>query len=145
MGPQRTLIQSKPTTQRRLGRGMTFRNPSASTMSAKEDEPQHRGRLQVQGKDMAEEHSFPWAQNVPMGKARALLELATLKARLTKRALKLRDEAFIKAEKFITAILTTAPPRVFRTFQNSELIDERDKIKKTARVDIEIQKGAAFV
>lgn len=38
------------------------------------DEPTHRGRLQIQGKDLRRESSWPWAQTTPPKKATALAE-----------------------------------------------------------------------
>lgn len=101
----------------------------------------HRGRLQVQGTDMREELSFPWAQSLPMSKAVATGALLGLKATLSRGELRLRDQAFARALLFISMTLVTAPPPVSRTFQNRSL----DRRNRTARVDIEIWSGMAFL
>jgi hypothetical protein len=99
---------------------------------------QHRGRIQVQGGGV--EISRPWTQDAPRSKADGQADLTSLKGELTKKQLKIRDQAFEKAAKFINDTLHTCPPDVHRTFQNKEVIDANGD----ERVDVEILAGTAF-
>jgi hypothetical protein len=100
---------------------------------------QHRGRLQVQGNDINQAPSFPWARNDAVKKAEAHRELANLENGCTRSQLRLRDIAFQKAHKFIKNGPVAAP--VIRPFQNRNL----PAANKNARVDIEVILGIAFV
>ncbi len=105
--------------------------------------PECRGRLQVQGEDLGQELSWPWARAEPPKADEAVAELGKLKGQLTKKQLEIRSEAFESASRFITNAKANggvdAP--VSQTYQNKNL---RDK-EKTARVDIEVRTGKAFV
>ena len=104
----------------------------------------HMGNIHVQGDDMREPlPNFPWNRSTPMTKAEALAALATLRGMLSTRQVSFRDVAFLQAARFINNTLYAAPPPLFRTFQNPDLID--DPRRSTRRVDIEIIRGGAFV
>jgi hypothetical protein len=98
---------------------------------------QHRGRLQVQGPDLRQEISFPWARNTPMTKAEALAALESLRGQLTRRELQAREQAFEQARRFIEQYLGTTPPMVSRSFNNRTG-------PSAVRVDVEIHQGTAF-
>lgn len=103
---------------------------------------EHRGRLQVQGDDMRAELSWPWTRDKPPAASEALTELAKLKGQCNKAELAIRDQAFEQAADFIARAAgrgVDAP--VSQTFQNRALPPKH----KTARVDIEVRKGKAFV
>ncbi len=103
---------------------------------------EHRGRLQVQGADMRAELSWPWTRDKPPPASEALAELAKLQGQCNKAELALRDQAFKDAAAFIARAAgrgVDAP--VSQTFQNYPLPPKY----KTARVDIEVRKGKAFV
>jgi hypothetical protein len=106
----------------------------------------HRGRIQVQGLDMKPEISWPWSQASPPTADTAVAQLQNLRSQCTPRQLALRDQAFDRAENFIRASQAsggvTAP--VSRTFQNSNL-NRRNNVERSARVDIEVRTGRAFV
>ncbi len=106
------------------------------------DKVEHRGRLQVQGKDLRKEISWPWAQATPPTATAALAGLDGMKAQLNSSELNLRGEAFEQAARFISNAQkvggVSAPVSV--SFQNSEV----RKMDGTARVDIEVRKGKAF-
>lgn len=104
---------------------------------------EHRGRIQVQGKDLRSELSWPWTRDNPPTAQEAVLALNNLKSQLNASELSLRDEAFEKAERFIKQAGqsggVSAPVSV--TFQNRNLPPGN----RDARVDIEVRKGNAFV
>jgi RHS repeat-associated protein len=101
--------------------------------------PQHRGRLQIQGRDLRQESSWPWAQSTPPNKTAALSELAILWSQLSRREQQLRTQAYTQAQSFIQR----GPHYAGKpwTFQNPNLPAKN----KDARIDIEIHKGMAFV
>ena len=103
----------------------------------------HRGRIQVQGTDLVRELSWTWADVDPPTAATALEALDGLKAHLTSGELALRSEAFTRAVRFIENAAASggvdAPVSV--TFQNRGL----SRADRTARVDIEVRTGKAFV
>jgi hypothetical protein len=104
----------------------------------------HMGNIHVQGDDIGgSAPNFPWNRPTPMTKAEALAGLAALRGMLSPRQLSYRDTAFIRAAAFITSTSHTAPPPLFRTFQNPQVI--RDQRFGTRRVDVEIIRGTAFV
>lgn len=109
----------------------------------KDEEPKdNRGRLQVQGNDLKTELSWPWAGKAPTAED-ALAALESMKGQLNKKQLQLRSEAFEKAAEYIKAAKASGgvKARVSKTFQNRNLRDS----EKTARVDIEVLAGTAFV
>src|SRR5438552_2380958 len=83
--------------------------------------PKHRGRIQVQGKDMNGDPSFSWARPDPVPKAEAILGLRLLRDNCTTFQMRLRDQAFWKAEKFINSGPFQAGAPILRTFQNRNL------------------------
>lgn len=125
------------------------RGPQSVPVEPLPPEPRmHRGNIHVQGEDMTTSEdvaNFAWNRPQPMTKAEASVALDRLRSVLTRSELKLRNEAFQKAERWIDNNISHAPPMVFRTFQNSNCIKDRDRKKRTARVDIEIVEGTAFV
>lgn len=120
----------------------------ATTNTAKkEKEEVHRGRLQVQGADLSNfpkgELSWAWTRGTPPTAVESIAALETMKAQLSKRQLAVRNMAFNKAE---ARILAFAPQggiaaRWVKTFQNDNLPSDL----KSARVDIEVLEGKAFV
>jgi hypothetical protein len=102
-------------------------------------ESKHRGRLQIQGKDLRQEVFWPWAQSTPPKKTTALAELTILWNQLSRREQQLRTKAYTQAQGFIQR----GPHYVGRpwTFQNPNLPTKNGD----ARIDIEIHKGIAFV
>ena len=104
--------------------------------------PPHRGRIQVQGLDMAPELSSQWAQATPPTSAEGVQDLDGLQARCTATQLRHRREAFPKARRYIEdAAGRGVDAPVSRTFQDRGL----PKTAKDARVDIEVVYGRAFV
>lgn len=103
----------------------------------------HRGRIQVQGADLVLERSWSWADDDPPTAAAALARLHDLRAQLTSVQLALRNEAFERAERFIrnAAASGGVDAPVGATFQNRGLA----RGGCTARVDIEVRTGKAFV
>jgi len=89
---------------------------------------------------MSPETSYSWRCTSPILKTKAIGELRKLRKGCTRSQLKLRHQAFDRAEKFIN----TGPIRVsplYMTFQNRNL----PKANRDARVDIEVLRGVAFV
>jgi len=101
---------------------------------------EHRGRIQVQGKDTVGDPSFAWARATPVPKQEALVELHRLRDDCSSKQLALRDQAFEKAEGFIKDGPYRDTP-IYRKFQNWN----RPKAHKDARVDIEVLHGVAFL
>lgn len=97
----------------------------------------HRGRLQAQGAKL--EESVSWNQDTPLTKDQAKEMMQELKDKLSKQDLKLREDAFKKADKFIDSACNSggvdAP--VSKTFMV--------KNTKHERVDIEVIAGKAFI
>ena len=98
----------------------------------------HRGRVQVQGTDMDDEPSFPWACSRPLPKWEALRELETLRNACTTSQLARRTRAFEKASRFVEQGPVDGP--LYRTFNDRSL----PKKYRDARVDIEVILGMAF-
>lgn len=96
----------------------------------------HRGRIQAQGENL--EASEAWSQNKPPAKKDGLEMLDKLKNKIPKPEAIIRERAFLKASKFIEQ----GPHEVV----NSTVV-RSFKVKGTMheRVDIEIQKGKAFI
>ncbi|MFK0314454.1 RHS repeat-associated core domain-containing protein, partial [Pseudomonas sp. NPDC090233] len=97
----------------------------------------HRGRIQAQGKKL--EESVSWNQETPLSATDAKIKLNELKKKLPRRDLEAREEAFIKAERWIDNICKCGGLDA----QQSRLF----LVNGTAheRVDIEIRAGRAFV
>jgi RHS repeat-associated protein len=119
--------------------------------------PVHRGRLQVQGEDIAKQKydltghkdfnykddtlSWPWSQADPLLASSALKRLSEFLEILTYEQIGRRAKAFSDASRFIVnaslggGIGPPGPPS----------FNARDPKVKDARVDIEVQAGRAFV
>ncbi|WP_312933470.1 RHS repeat-associated core domain-containing protein [Pseudomonas sp.] len=97
----------------------------------------HRGRIQAQGTKL--EESVAWNQDDPLTVKDAKKKLEELKGKLNKKELAARQDAFMKADKYIDncARCGGANASVSRTFM------VRDT--KSERVDIEVITGRAFV
>lgn len=96
----------------------------------------HRGRIQAQGEDLEESES--WAQSEPPTKKEGLQMLENLKNKIPKKEAELRTQTFQKAAQFINQ----GPHEVV-----TGIISRSFKVKDTKkeRIDIEIQKGQAFI
>lgn len=96
----------------------------------------HRGRIQVQGENL--EASEAWSQNDPPTKTDGLTMLDKLKNKIPRSEARKREKSFLKASRFIEQ----GPHEVI----NSPVV-RSFKVKGTMheRVDIEIQKGKAFI
>ncbi len=109
----------------------------------------HGGRIQVQGFDIVgmsgavkDTLSWNWAQGTPLSLTEGLTGLHYLKEQLNRSQLRLRDEAFVRAEKFMwVAAQAGGTPPIRRTFQNRNLRES----EKSARVDIVVDRGWAFI
>lgn len=99
----------------------------------------HRGRLQVQGNDMNPELSRPWAQKVPRLADDAINDLGELEAECTPSQLSKRAQAFLKARRFVNNARGNGVWAPVRWSHSNPRVD------KTARVDIEVSLGRAFV
>lgn len=112
--------------------------PVPTPLPTPDGNPQHRGRLQIQGKDLRRESSWPWALSTPPKKTIALAELAILWNELSKNEQRLRNQAYPKAQNFIQR----GPHYAGRPwkFQNPNLPSQNTD----ARIDIEIATGVAF-
>ncbi len=97
---------------------------------------EHRGRIQAQGENL--EASEAWSQNKPPTKNDGLTMLDRLKNKIPKFEVNKRKKAFLKASRFIEQgpheVVNSPVKRSFKV-----------KGTKRERVDIEIQKGEAFV
>lgn len=113
--------------------------PVSTPVPTPDSEPQHRGRLQIQGRDLRQESSWPWTQSTPPKKTVALAELAILWNQLSRREQQLRTQAYTQVQNFIQR----GPHYAGKpwTFQNPNLPAKN----RDARIDIEIHKGMAFV
>jgi hypothetical protein len=89
---------------------------------------------------MGGDPSFSWTRPSPLPRTEAIGGLHGLKDACTPTQLKLRNEAFEKAEQFINAGPVDGAP-VVRTFRNRNL----PRAHKDARVDVEVLLGTAFV
>lgn len=99
----------------------------------------HRGRIRGQGADLASQRSWPWAGDEPPTASAAMAGLDQLRAELTDAHLALRRDAerFIRIGRGGGGI--DGPVSV--TVQNRGLA----RGNRTARVDIEVRTGKAFV
>ncbi|WP_285350112.1 RHS repeat-associated core domain-containing protein, partial [Pseudomonas sp. ME-P-057] len=96
----------------------------------------HRGRIQAQGAKL--EESVAWNQDKPLTASDAKQKLIALKAKLDRKDLAIREDAFKKAEKYIdnAAKCGGADASISHTF--------KVKDTKHERVDIEVITGKAF-
>ena len=96
----------------------------------------HRGRIQAQGENL--EASEAWAQNKAPTVEEGLSMLEKLKNKIPKREADKRAKAFLKAKRFIEQgpheVINSVKVRSFALKGSSK-----------ERVDIEIQKGKAFI
>ena len=97
---------------------------------------ENRGRIQAQGDKLEESES--WAQKKPLTKKEGLELLEKLKEKIPKKETKIRERAFKKAKRFIE----NGPYQVV-----DKIISKTYMVPDTEheRVDIEIQKGTAFI
>lgn len=97
----------------------------------------NRGRIQSQGENI--EESEKWNLEQPLTKKKADKKLADLKIKHSKNELKKRRDAFNKASNFInnSHISNGAYAVISKTFMV--------KNSKSARVDIEVKTGKAFI
>jgi hypothetical protein len=101
-----------------------------------------RGVIQVQGKDMRKQRSRAWAQAKPVTAADGQQLISELEAECTRDELKQRRSAFSKARRFIK--LAAAQGGLTPEVQPISFRDAKRTIC-SARVDIEIRAGRAFV
>lgn len=103
-------------------------------------ESNHRGRLQVQGPDMNPELSWGWAQKDACKAEIAENELSKLENCCSSRQLRVRDQAFLKARRFIQQ----ARLKGGVSYPISTSYSNRN-VNPNHRVDIEVIFGIAFV
>ena len=97
---------------------------------------EHRGRIEAQGEKL--EASEAWSLIEPITKHAGLNLLEKLKNKVPKNELKIRKEEFRKAAKFIeNGPYQTLTKKIIKSFKVPDTEQER--------VDIEIQKGTAFI
>jgi len=97
---------------------------------------ENRGRIQAQGENL--EASESWSQNEPITKEEGIILLEKLKNKIPKNEAKIRELVFNKAKQFIEQ----GPHEVINgSVSRSFLVKGTQK----ERVDIEIQKGRAFI
>lgn len=97
----------------------------------------HRGRVQPQGGGT--EKSVPWAQDTPPTAGDGQRMLDQLAAQLTSAELQARQDAFTEAREFIDrAAQAGGVGPMKKSFP-------RKPVRGGIRVDIEVQKGIAFV
>jgi len=103
-------------------------------------EPEHRGRVQAQDGDVGEDGvSVSWAQEDPPTASQGHAMLDELRERLGQAARRCREDAFRRAHQHIDrAARAGGIPFSKRSFMVGPRPDRR-------RVDIEVQKGIAFV
>ena len=104
---------------------------------------QNRGRIQIQGRDLGgAEPSWGWDQRWPPRARTGLRRLRMMRNWLTPRDFAVRDEAFLRAERWIRHVRDQggiAAP-IIVTFQNTRL----PPTHRDARIDIEVHTGSAF-
>lgn len=94
----------------------------------------HRGRIQAQGEDL--EESVTWSQDEPLSKKDGLELLESLKSKLSKHDLEVREKEFAKAKRFIQNVQGGEDTPSSQSFLNRKT--------KKERVDIEVWSGTAF-
>jgi hypothetical protein len=95
----------------------------------------HRGGIQAQGKNL--EESVSWKQENPLTAEDVKLKITELKDKLSKMDLKVREDAFKRAERFID---NACPCGVQGDSKKTFLV----KGTASERVDIEVNSGLAF-
>jgi RHS repeat-associated protein len=123
------------------------------TISADVEAPEkcakHRGRIQVQGKDLKDNFgtdtiSRPWARTLPPHKSTGIYWLHEFELSLSRGQQSRRKDGFSEAAIWVLRSPLTGRPVSSKSFPIVK--KEEDKAKfKDARVDIEIKKGFAFV
>ena len=103
--------------------------------------PTHRGRIQAQGRNPVVEESRQWAQNTPPTVTDGLNMLDAVWGDLSRSERRERRRAYERARTYIQQVSVSggAPPGTSRTFQDPQRKDP------TARIDIEVISGQAFV
>jgi len=97
----------------------------------------HRGRVQAQGGGT--EKSVPWVQSTPPTASDGQRLLDELAAQLTAAELQARQDAFVQAREFIDrAASAGGVGPVKKSFP-------RKAVRGGIRVDIEVQRGMAFI
>ncbi len=114
---------------------MGFNIGSASSQNT------HRGRIQVQGSNPKVEVSQAWAQATPLKVLDGLAKLDTVWNSLTASQQKERAQAYTSARNFIQSAAKSGgvSGSVSKTFQDPQRKDS------TARIDIEVIAGTAFI
>jgi hypothetical protein len=96
----------------------------------------HRGRIQAQGKKL--EESEAWSQNESPTKNDGFVMLEKLKNKIPRNEAKIREKALKKANRFIeNGPYQVIDKIISKTFMVADTEHER--------IDIEIQKGKAFI
>ncbi|WP_354686370.1 DUF6531 domain-containing protein [Cupriavidus necator] len=115
------------------------------TCSGNSPKTDHRGRIQAQGPGYRDEGAGDveaWAQEEPLTAASGLAKLEALEGRMTKKQYLDRSQALARAKRFVVNASRgggTGPTR--QSFRNDEVI----VVNGSERIDIEVQKGMAFV
>jgi len=105
----------------------------------------HRGRIQAQGPGYPDEGAGDveaWAQADPLPAVSGLAKLEALEGRMTKKQYQARSQALVRAKRFVVNASRgggIGPTK--QTFRNDEVI----AVNGSERIDIEVQKGMAFV
>lgn len=102
----------------------------------------HRGRLQAQGRDLPAEPSQPWAQTTPLTKPEGLGHLHALQAGLPAEPRRLRAAAITKAIEFVKRLPADG---IRGHFAKSFYVESPPSKARSARVDLEVNAGQAFV
>jgi hypothetical protein len=114
---------------------MGFNIGSASSQNT------HRGRIQAQGSNPKVEVSQAWTQATPLKASDGLAKLDTVWNSLTASQQKERAQAYTSARNFIQSAAKSGgvSGSVSKTFQDPQRKDS------TARIDIEVIAGTAFI
>jgi|ERR1043165_8535894 hypothetical protein len=99
----------------------------------------HRVRIQIQGDDISSEISSTWERNVIMTKQDAMEALNQLWDKLSPSQKKEREDAYRDAKNYIGE-----SPVGGRTNQGNRSFQQSNRRVSNARIDFEINKGAAF-
>ena len=99
----------------------------------------HRTRIQIQGDDITSEISSSWERNVIMTKQDAMEVLNQLWDKLSPSQKKEREDAYRDAKNYIGD-----SPTGGRTNQGSKSFQQSNRRISNARIDFEINRGAAF-
>jgi hypothetical protein len=106
-------------------------------MKPSKKETVHRGRIQAQGNGL--EESIAWAADSPPTMNDGLKMLEELKNKIPEKEAKIRENEFEKAKHYIEEAGKNGG------VQALENISFKNRRTKDSRVDIEIQKGNAFI